>query len=178
MLVWWTHRKTTWLWLNYVIAERKTPKRSWGRDTYKACGGDCVALLSLWYPDPLARAPFICSWRTWGRECNGMVPIEAGLKKELLLSRLPLCKKKNIFSLYIYRITLRMVALIQKEKIDLEICLLPEEQTQLSSAGSGSSSAEICSYTNTTDLLWNELLKALRLGIILLGWLCRKNQMN
>jgi len=42
------------------IQERGAKKRK----TYKAWGGDCVALLSLWYPDPLARAPFICSWRT------------------------------------------------------------------------------------------------------------------
>jgi len=57
-----------------------TSNHSWAlKDTYKAWGGDCVALLSLWYPDPLARTPCICSWRTWGREWNGMLPMKAGL---------------------------------------------------------------------------------------------------
>lgn len=64
--------------LDLITAESKALQES-GAEAYRACGGDCVALLSLWYPDPLARAPFICSWRMWGREWNGMLPIEAGL---------------------------------------------------------------------------------------------------
>lgn len=65
-----------------------------GGDTHKACGGDCVALLSLWYPEPLASAPFICSWRMWGRECSGMLPMVAGWHRELGSSP-PLWKTKE-----------------------------------------------------------------------------------
>lgn len=73
-----------WCWLDESkrgsgTCGRTNCSRVSGAHTYKACGGDCVALLSLWYPDPLARAPFICSWRIWGREWYGMLPIEARL---------------------------------------------------------------------------------------------------
>lgn len=84
------HRTETYYQDLWPLNLSKTQLKWTSGYSYKACGGDCVALLSLWYPDPLARAPFICSWRTWGRECSGMLPIE--LCRQLLPSRPPLCR--------------------------------------------------------------------------------------